>query len=104
MEALEQIILRALDRASLIQENRLYKQHLVDEVNRQTAEIRSQLEQLAEVNDALRGEIRERERAERVLADERQYRELVNNLQEGLGSVDSNEVFTFCNAAMARTS
>jgi len=102
MEALEQIILRALDRAGLIQENRLYKQHLVDEVNRQTAEIRSQAEQLSRINDALRGEIRERERAERVLAEnERQYRELVSNLQEGLGSVDANEVFTYCNPAMA---
>ena len=103
MGALEHIILKALDRARLVRENRQYKEHLVDEVRRQTSEIREQAEQLERANAALRLEIVEREKAEQIVADsEQRYRELVDNLQEGLGSVNSNEVFTFCNMAMAR--
>ncbi|MCB9367434.1 MAG: response regulator [Calditrichaeota bacterium] len=103
MALLEHIVLKALDRARLVAENRRYKEHLVEEVRRQTAEIRDQADELEKINAALRQENEEREKAERIIAEsEQRYRELVDNLQEGIGSVDSNEVFLFCNPAMAK--
>jgi len=103
MATLEHIVRMALERARLTKENRQYKEHLVEEVERQTSEIRDQARQLELINDALRQEIVEREKAEKIVRESGQrYRDLVENLQEGLGSVDLNEVFTFCNPAMAK--
>ncbi|MBK8128278.1 MAG: response regulator [bacterium] len=103
MAAFEHIIVRSLERAALRRENRQYKEHLIDEVRRQTAEIRDQAEQLESINSALRNEIAERQRAEFSIAEsERRYRELVENLQEGLCTVNPKTEFTYCNPAMGR--
>ena len=53
---------------------------------------------LSEANEALRAEIADRSRAEQGLRDsEERYRMLVETMNDGLGILDANGSFTYCN-------
>ncbi|TAL39090.1 MAG: response regulator [Spirochaetes bacterium] len=60
MEVLKYSIMKSLERASLLRENRIYKEHLEDEIKKRTAELR-------ETNYMLKEEILERWKVEEEL-------------------------------------
>ncbi len=64
--------------------------------------IQEKTEELSKVNKGLTEEIVERQRAEKALRkSEQQYRSLIENLHEGIWSVDQNGYTTFVNQRMA---
>lgn len=60
MEVLEYSIKRCLERAQLLRENRLYREHLEEEVRKRTEEIIAKKQEVELTNELLRREINER--------------------------------------------
>jgi len=64
MAVLEHAVCKALERATLLVENRKYRQHLESEIRRRTAELEDRTKQLEIANERLKQEMEEHQRSE----------------------------------------
>ena len=98
MAVLEHAIQNALERANLRQENRRYRQHLEEEIERRTADLLERTRQLETSNQQLQKEIAQREQAEITLrSQEQKFRELADLLPQPVFETDTNDRFSFIN-------
>jgi|GEM_PF-6173418 len=68
LEALVHVVRRCLERASLLRENRVYREQLEQQVAQRTEELQARTAELEEVNARLLSEIEERKRVEGLIA------------------------------------
>jgi PAS domain S-box-containing protein len=98
MAVLEHAIQNALERARLRQENRRYRRHLEEEIERRTADLLERTRQLESSNEKLKREIAQRQQAEEALRSrEQRFRELADLLPQPVFETDPKERFSFMN-------
>jgi PAS domain S-box-containing protein len=98
MAVLEHAVRKALERSRLLSENRRYREHLEEEIERRTADLVERSRELEASNHALRREIAQREEAERTLqASEERFRELADMLPQAIFEIDPDGRITFIN-------
>ena len=91
---------QALERATLLRENRLYQQQLETQVEQRTAELRLHQEQLEDAVEArtrdLKREILERQAAESLLrASEQRFRDVAESASDWIWEMDENLRFSY---------
>jgi CheY-like chemotaxis protein len=96
MAILEHAVRKALERASLMAENRRYRRNLEAEIRKQTAELKERSDSLEKINEQLQREMAERLRTEQALREsEERYRALFEDSPISLWEEDFSEFKTY---------
>jgi DNA-binding NtrC family response regulator len=84
MAILEHAVRKAIERSRLRQENRRYREHLESEIQKRTHELEQRSAELTQINQNLRLEMRERQRAEKILHHSQSRLNDIISLFEGI--------------------